>query len=112
MVISGERTASLPGSRIQCRQNIPNICRPDQTEQLLAIPHQDQCRPQLDAETAPEPAAGAVLELQVSDARAGLQGCLDRGLRRLAMAAPVGAEFDQGQARQGVDFGSFRGVDR
>ena len=32
------------------------------------------------------------------------------GLGGAAMAAPVGAEFEQGQARKGIDFGTGRGI--
>ena len=71
---------------------------------FLPVPQQNQGRPELDAVASPQRATWSIFNLQVAPLRMLWQHPGQCRLGGAAMAAPVGAEFEQGQARQGIDF--------
>lgn len=72
---------------------------------LFSVFEDDERGPQFHAERAAERAAGAVFDFEVRE-RAVCERFGDRGLGALAIAAPVGAEFEDERAGAGVDLGA------
>src|SRR5262249_9821518 len=69
----------------------------------LAVAHEDEGRPELDAEAAAQRPAGAVFDPDVTNVGMGGEQRLQDRFEGAAMAAPRGAELDDYEADQGVD---------
>jgi len=80
----------------------------DDARHFDTVAHEDQRRPQLDLERTPERPPRPIFDLQVTRARMLAERLADDGLRALAVAAPVGAELDDGHARHGIDIRAAR----
>lgn len=79
-----------------------------QARNFLPVTQKNQRGPELDAVAAPQRATWSIFNLEVAPLRMLWQHLGQCRLGSAAMAAPVGAEFEQGQARQGIDFGTGR----
>ena len=84
------------------------IVRPHQPHDLAAVAQEDEGRPQLDAERAPERPAAAVFDADVAQRRAVGDCRGDQRPRGAAPAAPARAELEDGRAGERVDLGTRR----
>src|ERR1700722_4470801 len=98
------RTAS--GERVQSFHHGPHLGGAHHPRDFGAIAQKDESGPQLDLERAAERPAGAVLYFQTTHFRMSLECLTDQRLGSLAVAAPVGAGFEDRCARKHVNLGT------
>ena len=77
--------------------------RPNDTGHFATLADEDQSRPQLDAEGAPKPLAGAVFDLDVANPGMPLDRARDQRLRASADPAPDRPEFQQQRPSRCID---------
>src|SRR5438876_8160080 len=97
-------------SRIDLGERLPDrllLVRPHQPRGFLAVLQEDQRRPELDPERAPEALATRVRDLDVPHIRVLGESGPDQRLGRAAPAAPRAAELDHRGAFERVYFGAL-----
>ena len=94
---------------VQRGRDVSGLRGAHEARYFLPVTQQHQRGPELDAVAAPKRATWSIFNLELAPLRILWQNLGQCRLDGAAMAAPVSAEFEQGQARQDIDFGTGRG---